>query len=519
MPSPKIHRSPYPDVEIPDATLTEHVLGPAARRGDAVALIDGTSGEHTSYAALAGLVGGAASRLGSLGIGPGGTVALMSRNQPAFVVAFHGAVAAGACITPLNPVLTVAEAARQVADAGATVLLVDDATVDKGHEIAEETGASEVVLDRSWLDPNQGQPLPERPAGLDPARSLAALPYSSGTTGRAKGVMLTHRNLVANLLQLGAVWPYRETDVVCAVLPLFHIYGLNVIMNLALARGATVVTLPRFDLETYLSAIERYRVTRLHLAPPMVLQMVTDPRAERFDLSSVRWAVSGAAPLDAELATRFEERFGVPVVQGYGMTEASPGTHSVSEQDQHRAPAGSVGWLLPNTEERLVSPATEEDDETEGEIWVRGPQVMAGYLHDPDATASTLTADGWLRTGDVGRVEEGALFIVDRVKELIKYKGYQVPPAELEALLLTHPAVSDAAVVAMPHELGGEAPKAYVVLSAPVDPDELMAWVATRVAPYKRIRALEVVDEIPKSPSGKILRRVLRERAARERQA
>jgi acyl-CoA synthetase (AMP-forming)/AMP-acid ligase II len=519
MSAPAIHRSPYPDVEIPDVSLTEYVFGPAAERSSAVALVDGTTGEQISYGSLASLVSLAASRLSSFGVGLGDTVALMSRNQPAFVCAFYGALAAGACVTPLNPVLTVSEAARQIADAGAKVLLVDDATVDKAEEIARQVGPTPVVLDGSWLNDARQRPLPPRPAGLDPDRSLAALPYSSGTTGRSKGVMLTHRNLVANLVQLGAVWPYAEDDVVCAVLPLFHIYGLNVIMNLALARGATVVTLPRFDLEGYLSTIERYKVTRLHLAPPMVLQMVTDPSVTQFDLSSVRWAVSGAAPLDAELATRFAERFGVRVVQGYGMTEASPGTHSVSEQDQHRAPAGSVGWLLPSTEGRLVSPATGEDDQTEGEIWVRGPQVMAGYLHDPEATAHALTEDGWLRTGDVGRIEQGALFIVDRVKELIKYKGYQVPPAELEALLLTHPAVSDAAVVAMPDELGGEAPKAYVVLRAPVDPEELMAWVATRVAPYKKIRAVDVVDEIPKSPSGKILRRILRDRAARERLA
>ena len=277
--------------------------------------------------------------------------------------------------------------------------------------------------------------------------------------------MLSHRNVVACLAEMHPMWPYSEDDVVSAALPMFHSYGMNVIMNLALASGSTIVTLPRFDIEGYLGAIERYRVTRLHLAPPTVLMLATSDAVDRFDLSSVRWAVSGAAPLDAELAARFEKRIGVPIAQGYGMTEASPGTHLIPECDQHRAPPGSVGWLQPNTEARLVSPESGEDA-AEGEVWVRGPQVMLGYLNNPEATRETLTEDGWLRTGDIARAVDGVFFIVDRVKELIKYKGYQVAPAELEALLLTHPSVADAAVVPMPHAEGGEAPQAFVVPTA-----------------------------------------------------
>jgi len=239
--------------------------------------------------------------------------------------------------------------------------------------------------------------------------------------------------------------------------------------------------------------------------------------------------VSGAAPLDVELAERFEARFGVRVVQGYGMTEASPGTHLIPEREPD-LPVGSVGRLMPMTEARLVPVETtgaggetegveSEDGELEGEIWIRGPQVMAGYLGNPEATAETLTEDGWLRTGDVARVRDGVFFIVDRVKELIKYKGYQVAPAELEALLLTHRDVVDAAVVGVYDEAGGEAPKAFVVAARPIDPDALMEWVGSRVAPYKRIRSVEFIDAIPKSPSGKILRRLLieRERAASEK--
>ncbi|MGH8996437.1 MAG: AMP-binding protein, partial [Acidimicrobiales bacterium] len=506
MPEPVILRSPYPDVAIPDASVTEYVLGPAAG-SSSVALIDGPTGDRTAYGELVGLVSAASRTLAGLGVARGDVVALMSRNQPAYVTAFHGAVALGAAVTPLNPMLTAHEATEQVGDSGARVVVVDDATIGKGNEVADAVGAALVVLDDDWPGPAGGD-LPSRPDDFDPATELAVLPYSSGTTGRAKGVMLSHRNVVACLAEMHPMWPYSEGDVVCAVLPMFHSYGLNVIMNLALASGSTIVTLPRFDIEGYLGAIERYGVTRLHLAPPTVLVLATSEAVARFDLSSVRWAVSGAAPLDAELAARFEQRIGVPIVQGYGMTEASPGTHLIPERDQHRAPPGSVGWLQPNTEARLVSPESGEDA-AEGEIWVRGPQVMLGYLDDPEATAATLTEDGWLRTGDIGRAVDGVFFVVDRLKELIKYKGYQVAPAELEALLLTHPSVADAAVVPMSHAEGGEAPRAFVVAVGPLDADELMAWVAERVAPYKRIRAVEFIEQIPKSPSGKILRRVL----------
>jgi len=522
-----ILRSPYPDVTIPDVSLSEFVMGKVATRGDRPTLIDGTSGAVTTAAELAELVSAGAAALGALGAGVGDVVALMTPNHPSFVVAFHAALAAGAAVTPLNPLLTEDEIARQLADARAGLFLVDEGSIDKARGAAALAGVAHVVsLGGEWpgaaaADGGRGH------LALDPARALAALPYSSGTTGQPKGVMLTHRNLVANLAQFAPMWPYTEDDVVCAALPFFHIYGMTVIMNLSLLCGPTIVTLPRFSPVTYLETIERYRLTRLHLAPPMVLQLVNCEEADRFDTSSVRWAVSGAAPLDVELAERFEQRFGVRVVQGYGMTEASPGTHLIPEHEPD-LPVGSVGRLMPMTEARVVpvgSPDTTgeparidqaDGGALEGEVWIRGPQVMAGYLGNPKATAETLTEDGWLRTGDVARVRDGVFFIVDRVKELIKYKGYQVAPAELEALLLTHPDVADAAVIGVYDEAGGEAPKAFIVAARPIDPDVLLEWVAGRVAPYKRIRSLEFIEAIPKSPSGKILRRVL---AARERSA
>jgi acyl-CoA synthetase (AMP-forming)/AMP-acid ligase II len=273
--------------------------------------------------------------------------------------------------------------------------------------------------------------------------------------------------------------------------------------------------MPRFDLEQFLGLIQEHRITFAHLVPPIVLALAKHPLVDRYDLSSLKNVLSGAAPLGAELERACAERLGVGVIQGYGMTEASPVTH-VRPLDDTTHP-GSIGPTLPSTESRIVDPAGGEDlpPGSNGEIWVRGPQVMQGYLNDPAATARTVDADGWLHTGDIGHVDDdGFFYVVDRLKELIKYKGYQVPPAELEAILVTHPAVADAAVTPHPDEEAGEIPKAFVVLrpDAEATAEELMAYVAERVSPQRRVRLVEFVTEIPKSASGKILRRVLVER-------
>jgi acyl-CoA synthetase (AMP-forming)/AMP-acid ligase II len=340
------------------------------------------------------------------------------------------------------------------------------------------------------------------------------MPYSSGTTGLPKGVMLTHRNLVANLCQCEPVLAAEAGERLIAVLPFFHIYGLTVLMCAALWRGATLVTMPRFDLEEFLRLLQDQRITRAFVAPPIVLALAKHPMVDKYDLSALQLIMSGAAPLDAGLEQVCAERLGVTVGQGWGLTEISPVGTTVINAPRGPRP-GSVGVLLPNTEARVVDPATGADvarGET-GELLIRGPQVMKGYLNAPEATADMLDPDGWLHTGDLGRIDEdGYVFVVDRVKELIKYKGLQVAPAELEAVLLAHPAVADAAVVRSPDEEAGEVPKAFVVTSAPVEAEELLAWVAERVAPHKKVRRLEFVDEIPKAASGKILRRVLMER-------
>ena len=486
-----IYRSPEPDIEIPDVTLTEHVLGGAADRGDHPAFIDGPTGDVTTYAELAAKVDAVAALLQSKGIEKGEVVGLVGPNGDEWGIAYHGILRAGAVVTPMNPLLTPDEIGRQVENSG-TRLVIDD---PPGF-VAEA--------------PEEGEP---EEVEVDP-EELAVLPYSSGTTGLMKGVMLTHRNLVANIEQAWSSMPIAADDVLVGVLPYFHIYGQTVVLNLGIAKGATIVNMPRFDLDQLLEIVERQGVTWLHVAPPVILALATAPQVEGRDFSQLKLVISGAAPLDAELSGRAEARIGAPIRQGYGLTELSPVSHKSRLERAEETPPGSVGALIPNTEARLVDPETGEDvpEGQEGEIWVRGPQVMKGYLNNAEATAESLVEDGWLRTGDIGRVDEdGFFFIVDRLKELIKYKGYQVPPAELEAVLVSHPKVNDAGVIGVPMDDGGEAPKACVVVDDGVEAEELLAYVAERVAPYKRIREVEFVDEVPKSASGKILRRILRE--------
>jgi acyl-CoA synthetase (AMP-forming)/AMP-acid ligase II len=517
--APEIVTSPHPDVQIPDVPLHELVLADAGRRADAPALVDGPTGRTLTFGQLAGGVRRVAAGLAARGFGKGDVFAIHSPNVPEYALAFYGVSAAGGVNTTINPMYTVDELAFQLRGAGARFLLTVPPFLDRALAAAAAAGVEEVfVLGEgegatpfaSLLTTGDTPPAVE----IDPATDLASLPYSSGTTGLPKGVMLTHRNLVANLAQCRPLLVSREGDRLIAVLPFFHIYGQVVLMAAALWQGATLVSMPRFDLEDFLRILQDQRITQAYLVPPIVLALAKHPMVDKYDLSSLGFIMSGAAPLDASLELAAEGRLACDVMQGWGLTETSPvlTTNAGAPLGPRH---GSVGVLLSNTELRVVDPATGADlgrNQT-GELVARGPQVMKGYLNNPKATADMLDPDGWLHTGDLGHVDDdGYVYVVDRVKELIKYKGLQVAPAELEAVLLAHPAIADAAVVRSPDEEAGEVPKAFVVARTPLEAEEVMAFVAERVAPHKKVRRVEFVDEIPKALSGKILRRVLIER-------
>jgi acyl-CoA synthetase (AMP-forming)/AMP-acid ligase II len=529
--------SPYPDVEIPELSVPEFVLAAGKERPDAPALIDGVSGDVITHGQLAHHVDRLAAALHEKGLRKGDVVAVLCPNTIWYPVVFHGIAAAGCVTSPINSLYTAHEIAFQLRDSGAKMLITISMFLDRAREATEQQPVEEIVV----LDGAEGHAslidllsseAPSAEVEFDPADDLVALPYSSGTTGLPKGVMLTHRNLVANVSQSRPLVDLHEGDErIIAVLPFFHIYGLTVLMNQGLQWGGTVVTLPRFDLEQFLRTIQDQKITRAFVAPPIVLALAKHPLVDSFDLSSLRTITSGAAPLDESLALAAEERLrkgagtGVTVAQGYGMTELSPVSHTTPEKgkgpggDDYAVPKGSVGYAIPNTECRLVDPATGEDaaDGERGELWVRGPQVMKGYLNNPGATADTVDAEGWLHTGDVAIVDaHGCYTVVDRVKELIKYKGYQVAPAELEAVLLGHPQILDAAVIGVPEkDTGEELPKAFVVRAQGSELSEqaVMDFMAEKVAPHKKIRLVEFIDEVPKSSAGKILRKDLKARA------
>ncbi|WP_435612212.1 4-coumarate--CoA ligase family protein [Streptomyces sp. bgisy159] len=519
-------RSEYADVPAVELPIHEAVLGRAAEFGDLPALIDGTDGTTLTYEQVDRFHRRVAAALAEAGVRKGDVLALHSPNTVAFPLAFHAATRAGATVTTVHPLATAEEFATQLRDCAARWIVTVSPFLETARRAAELSGGIEEILvcdsapgHRSLIDMLASR-APEPHPAIDPVEDVAALPYSSGTTGVPKGVMLTHRQLATNLAQLEPAIPAGPGERVLAVLPLFHIYGLTALMNAPLRSGATVVVLPRFELETFLAAIQNHRITALYVAPPIVLALAKHPAVARYDLSSLKYVISAAAPLDADLAAACSRRLNLPPVgQAYGMTELSPGTHVVPLDAMRDAPAGTVGRLIAGTEMRIVSlddPGKDLGTGERGEILIRGPQVMKGYLGNPTATAAMIDPDGWLHTGDVGRVDAaGWLFVVDRVKELIKYKGFQVAPAELEALLLTHPGIADAAVTGTPTDEGTEVPHAYVVrgpTAAGLTAGEVMMYVAERVAPYKRVRRVTFVDAVPRAASGKILRRRLKER-------
>lgn len=513
-----IHSSPLPKVDIPEVTITAHVLRRASALADHVAIRDISGASSYTFAELSDAIHSLAGGLAERGISPGKVVGLMAPNLPEYAVVFHGVAVAGAAVSTINPTYGPQEVRHQLNDAGVSILFTVPMFVETALAAIEGTETTQVVVigepvsgttDMAELFANPIEQVP-----VDVATHTVVLPYSSGTTGLPKGVMLSHRNLVANIEQFIHAVHYQENEVALAALPFFHIYGMQVLMNGLLSNGVTTVTMPRFDMAEALQAVQDFKVTRFFAVPPIVLGLANAPVVDEYDTSSIRQIFSGAAPLGAELAAQASARLGCEVVQGFGMTELSPVSHATVEGDYR---PGTSGVTISNTESRIVDPDTGEDQPIggRGELWVRGPQVMTGYLNNPTATAETVDADGWLHTGDIAIIDEyGHMTIVDRMKELIKYKGFQVAPAELEALLITHPKIADVAVIGIPNDEAGEIPKAFVTEApgASISLEEIQALVGDNLVSYKQIRELEVIDLIPKSTSGKILRKDLRNR-------
>ncbi|MGA2956763.1 MAG: AMP-binding protein [Thermodesulfobacteriota bacterium] len=459
------------------------------------------------------------------GIKKGDRISFFMSNGWEYFVGFYAAMKVGAVVSPMNPTFRERELKNQVNDAESKVLLVqhdlfpvvervrpDLPTLGKvivsrgtGKE-GKKTFALEDLLKSS---PGSAT-IPFSP--IRPKEDLAALPYSSGTAGLSKGVMITQFNLVANILQSMNAVEVREDDVFISFLPFNHIYGFTYFLCGSIYLGASQVVMARFNAEDCLRLMEKYRVTVIFGVQPALLAFLNLPNLAKYNLPSLRYIWIGAAPLAPAIGRMIQERFGVPVARHYGLSEASPTTHS---NPPDRPKEGSVGIAVSDLEDRIMDWETGKKEMPvgdPGELAVRGPNVFKGYWKHPEDTKLALRK-GWLYTGDIAKMdEEGYVYILDRKKEMIKYRGYQIAPAELEAVLMEHPAVRDCAVAGLPDKDSGEIPKAFVVLheGMTVKPEELIVFVAQRVAPYKKIREVAFIPEVPKNFSGKILRRVLK---------
>jgi acyl-CoA synthetase (AMP-forming)/AMP-acid ligase II len=506
--SPRFSLSPYPV-----HPLTDDLIASAERTPGKVALIDGVTEATYTYAQVLEASRKLARALQDEGIEPGDRVGIVSPNSCEWVIAFWGSLFAGATVTTLNPLYTEREIGHQFGDSQPKAVFAAEATAEATRAVWGEAPGFHFTSDVwSLVKDAKGEP---ETVSVDPMTHLAVLPYSSGTTGAPKGVMLSHYNLTSNIRQTLGTGLIDGYSTLVNFLPFFHIYGMAVLMVPGLASGATQIVLPGFDPKRFLEVIHNYRATNLFMVPPAMLVLANSGAAA--DLSSVRFIMSGAAPLPIDVARRVADTYDVEVVQGYGMTEASPVTH-ISILGRNKP--GTVGPPVADTKQKvvdLVSGAELPIGEV-GELLVQGPQVMLGYFNRPDATEESIVDDDtgrWLRTGDIVTVdEEGYVTIADRAKEMIKYKGYQIAPAELEAVLVEHPDIADAAVI--PIDTGtvdGEIPKAFVVVreGASLTEEQVAEHVAGKVAPYKKVREIEFIDAIPKNPSGKILRRQLKE--------
>jgi acyl-CoA synthetase (AMP-forming)/AMP-acid ligase II len=513
-----IIESPTRPIEVPETTLPRYIRSLARERGEQLAIIEGLTGRRLSYSELDSQIGRVAAGLAAHGFRAGDTLLMIAPNLPEWVVVALGAIAAGGVVSGANPSSSASDIGHQMRDCDARFVFTIESLRQKVREAAVAVGrATLVVLGKIEGDDISYDALlactdPEPAVGED-QNAVAALPYSSGTTGMPKGVRLSHRTILSNILQM--IVQIQDPDekvsqFVLSYLPMFHISGFAVQTMLPLVQGRTLVTLPRFEPDSFLKAIQDFRITRLGVVPPVLHFLLHHPRVANYDLSSLKRVGCGAAPLGKDMEQQAAERLGCTVAQGFGMTEASGVVFYIRPG---RERAGSSGELLPGTQARVVDPATLADMPrgNPGEIWFRGPQAFLGYHNQPEATAATITSDGWVRTGDIGYIDaDGYVYLTNRLKELIKVKGFQVAPAELEALLSSHPQVADAAVIGRIDERYGEVPVAYVVPRGTLDVAGLKDWVAARVPAYKQLADVVTCDVIPKSAAGKILRRDLR---------
>ncbi len=513
-----------PPLTVPSESLTFPLRRSALEYPDKVAVVEPEKGgKEYSYRRLEDHSSLLAAALAARGVKPGDRIALWMKNSLEYILSFYGILKAGGIVVPVSTHYGEREVLHQLRVTDAVGMIATDNLYAHGEKLSSALQGLKFVAVAGEGDLPAGT-IPfssllkgserlDRSIGINPYETIAVLPFSSGTTGLPKGVMLTHYNLLSCLYQVVQVHEISNTDVMINQLPFFHIYGMTVLMGTSIMAGATQVIASQFrPVDEFLSLFATYRPTLFFTVPLILQEFCHHPKVPTMDWSRLRYINTGAAPLSREIQERFTQMTGVLVMQGYGLTESSPTTHT---NPAGKIKVGSIGLPLSLTEDRIVDPETGVDVRPReiGELWVRGPQVMKGYFNDPEATAEVLV-DGWLRTGDLAwKDEEGYVFIVDRLKEVIKCKGCQVPPVEIENILMGHPDIRDAAVIGEPHPEYGEVPIAYVVLkdNARLSSDAIIEYAARGLAKYKRLAKVVFTEQIPHSPSGKILRRALKD--------